>query len=438
MIRIAIDGPGGAGKSSLAKAVAKELGIIYVDTGALYRTIGVYMLNNGIDPSDEEAVAPLLGSICIELKFIDGKQIIFLNGNEVGDEIRTPSASMAASAVSALPKVREFLLMTQRSIAQNNSVIMDGRDIGTVILPHAEVKIFLTASPEARAKRRYDELLSKGVDTTYEQVFTDMAQRDKNDSTRAIAPCVPAPDAIMMDNSSMTAEQTVDSVITMIKKIEKKRNKKGHPFYLACKYIVGPFYRLFTRINVIGKENIPKNGGALICCNHIGISDIFLLGVTFPRQIHFLSKKEWFSIPVFKSLISALGAIKLDRGGKDVGALKNAINTLNAGKLVAIFPQGHRQPGINPAMTPIKNGAGLIAYRSGSDVIPVCIRTKDVKYRFMRKIDIIIGKPMKHLELGFDNGGSAEYKDATDKIFARICELGGYNVLPEVGNGDGK
>ena len=166
MIRIAIDGPGGAGKSSLAKAVAKQLGIIYVDTGALYRTIGVFMLNNNVEPNDAEAVTSLLHSINLEMKFENGQQIILLNGNPVGEEIRTPEASMAASAVSAIASVRSFLLMTQRNIAENNSVIMDGRDIGTVILPRAEVKIFLTASPEARAKRRFAELTAKGIETT--------------------------------------------------------------------------------------------------------------------------------------------------------------------------------------------------------------------------------------------------------------------------------
>ena len=161
MLKIAIDGPSGAGKSSVAKAVAKKMSIVYVDTGALYRTIGLFMTENAISSTDKDAVIAALPRISIELKYVDGKQIILLNGNEVGDNIRTPEIAMAASNVSAIPEVRAFLLDTQRDIAKKNSVIMDGRDIGTVILPDAEVKIFLTASPEARAKRRYDELLAK-------------------------------------------------------------------------------------------------------------------------------------------------------------------------------------------------------------------------------------------------------------------------------------
>ena len=215
MIRIAIDGPGGAGKSSVAKLIASKLGMIYVDTGALYRTIGLYMLKCGVSPSDREGVSKRLGEFTLELKFIDNRQVILLNGEDVGDTIRTPEVSMAASAVSAIKEVRDFLLETQRSIAKSNSVIMDGRDIGTVILPDAEVKIFLTASPEARARRRCDELRAKGSDVSFEQVFTEMAERDKNDSTRDIAPCVPAEDAVILDNSDLDLEGTADAIIAI-------------------------------------------------------------------------------------------------------------------------------------------------------------------------------------------------------------------------------
>lgn len=426
MIRIAIDGPGGAGKSSLAKEVAKRLQIVYVDTGALYRTIGVYMLSSGIDPKDEEAVKPNLKDISLELKFIDGNQVILINGRIVGDEIRTPEASMAASAVSAHGSVREFLLMTQRSIAETNSVIMDGRDIGTVILPYAEVKIFLTASPEARARRRFEELKTKGIETTYEQVFSEMAERDKNDSTRAIAPCVPADDAIMLDNSELDVEGTIDAVIKIINGVKKKRAKKWNPFYATCRFFINIFMHLFVRVRAIGKENIPKDGSLVLCANHIGIKDVFLIGISYPRQLFFLSKKEWFSVPVMSSIMRAWGAIPLDRGGRDVGALKNAVAVAKEGKTIALFPQGHRMPGINPKDTPVKSGAALIAYHAHADVLPVCIKTKDVKYKFMRKIEVIYGKPIKYSELGFEKGSIGEFKDATAKIFDEVCKLGGY------------
>ena len=218
MIRIAIDGPGGAGKSSVAKEIAKELGIIYVDTGALYRTIALHMLKKGISPSDNESVINELGGFTLELTFLNGKQVILLDGEDVGDSIRTPEISMSASTVSAIKEVREFLLNTQRSIARNNSVIMDGRDIGTVILPYAEVKIFLTASPEARAKRRYDELIAKGQkNVVYEDVLAEMNERDTNDSTRAVAPATAAADAILLDNTDLDFEGTVRRILEIVK-----------------------------------------------------------------------------------------------------------------------------------------------------------------------------------------------------------------------------
>lgn len=217
MIRIAIDGPGGAGKSTAAKTLAKKLGIIYVDTGALYRTIGYYVRSKNVDPKDAPAVERLLPEISVELGYENGAQVVYLNGENLGDRIRTPEMSMYASAVSAIPAVRAFLLETQREIARKNSVIMDGRDIGTVILPDADVKIFLTASNECRAKRRYDELCAKGIETTYEDVLAEMNARDHADSTREVAPAVAAPDAVVFDNSWMEAHETVEGLLKIVR-----------------------------------------------------------------------------------------------------------------------------------------------------------------------------------------------------------------------------
>lgn len=206
---IAIDGPAGAGKSTIAKVLAKELELIYVDTGALYRSIGYYVTGQGIDLEDTDAIVAALDRLKVELRYVEGVQRVFVNGEDVSDYIRTPAISMAASKVSAIPAVREYLLATQRDIAAHNAVVMDGRDIGTVILPDAKVKIFLTASPESRAKRRYDELQEKGDPATYEEVLADMIQRDYDDSHRATAPLKQAEDAVLVDTSGDTLEQSV-------------------------------------------------------------------------------------------------------------------------------------------------------------------------------------------------------------------------------------
>jgi cytidylate kinase len=204
-IQIAIDGPGGAGKSSLAKGLAAELGktmpFVYVDTGALYRAVGLYVLRRGRDTSSHEAVAGCLDDINITMEHKDGRQAVILNGEDVSGLIRTPEVSMAASDVSAVPQVRQFLLSCQRSIADTVSVVMDGRDIGTVILPEADVKIFLTAGVAERAKRRWLELREKGSAKTLEEVRAELELRDKNDSSRAAAPLKPAPDSILYDNT---------------------------------------------------------------------------------------------------------------------------------------------------------------------------------------------------------------------------------------------
>lgn len=216
MINVAIDGPAGAGKSTIARTAAQALGYIYVDTGALYRAVGVYSLRRGFDTKNADTVAGTLSDICVELKFIGGVQHVFLNGEDVSEEIRTPEASMAASDVSAVPAVRQFLFDLQRNIAKQNDCIMDGRDIGTVVLPRAQVKIFLTASPEARAMRRYRELQAKGAADTFEEVLADLKQRDYNDSHRAVAPLKPAEDSVLVDTTELNLEESVEKVIAVI------------------------------------------------------------------------------------------------------------------------------------------------------------------------------------------------------------------------------
>lgn len=212
MTAIAIDGPAGAGKSTLAKMLAKKLGYIYVDTGALYRATGLYFSRNKID-WDNCDLESVLKEITVDIKFIDGTQHVFLNGEDVSNKIRTPEASLAASAVSAKPPVRAFLLETQRGLARKNNVVMDGRDIGTVVLPDAEHKIFLTASAEVRAERRYLELIEKGEEVTYEEVLADQKKRDYNDSHREIAPLRPAEDSVTVDTSDLNLEESLEKLL---------------------------------------------------------------------------------------------------------------------------------------------------------------------------------------------------------------------------------
>ena len=217
MISVAIDGPAGAGKSSLSRLAAKRLGFIYVDTGALYRAVGLKFSLMGADTALNCDIDEILAKTQVDIRFVNGEQRVFLDGKDVSDEIRTPTASMMASAVSAKPSVRAFLLEMQRKLARENNVLMDGRDIGTVVLPNATVKIYLTASAKARAERRYKELIEKGQEVTFQEVYDDMVQRDYNDMNRATAPLKQADDAILADTTECNFEESLELILKIVK-----------------------------------------------------------------------------------------------------------------------------------------------------------------------------------------------------------------------------
>ena len=224
MYSIAIDGPAGAGKSTIARAIAQRIGFIYVDTGAMYRAIALYFLRRGIDGDDREAVAAECPDIRVALEYDDsGRQQVILNGENVSDSIRTPEVSKMASKTSAIPEVRASLLQLQRDLAESANVLMDGRDIGTHVLPDATLKIFLTASADVRAKRRYDELVEAGSSCNYEQIREDIILRDKQDMEREIAPLKKAEDAVLVDSSDMTVEEVIETVIREFEAVKERQ-----------------------------------------------------------------------------------------------------------------------------------------------------------------------------------------------------------------------
>lgn len=425
MFQIAIDGPSGAGKSTIAKAVAKQLGIVYVDTGALYRTIGYFVRAKGVGQTDAESIVSLLPQIRIEVKYENGTQCVYLNGENLGDRIREPEISMYASSVSKIPAVRDFLLDTQRSIASSNSVVMDGRDIGTVILPNADVKIFLTASNERRAERRVAELKAKGMEATYEEVLSDMIARDEQDRTRDVAPAVPAEDAVFLDTSELTLEQSIERTVEIITRtLAKKKDNRGK-LYRVLHFLLNGLIRLLFRVKVVGRENEPDEGGFLLCCNHLSALDPVLLAACMKKyQPRFMGKRELFKIPVLAQLLRGLGAYPVDRSGGDVGAVKRAIRFLQEGHCVGIFPQGTRQPDKNPRDTKVKNGAAMIAMHADATIFPVCIYRKGYSGKCFRRTFVIFGKPIPFSSFSYCNGVSGEYTRIANEIFDQICKLG--------------
>lgn len=425
-MRIALDGPSGAGKSTVAKAVAKRLGIVYVDTGALYRSIGLYVQRKGVSKDDKEKVIAMLDEIKLDLKFNDGTQVVLLNGEDVGGFIRIGEISMYASAVSAIPEVRAFLLETQRKIARENSVIMDGRDIGTVIIPDAEVKIFLVASAEARAERRYKELIEKGESCTYEGVLADIKERDNNDSTRAVAPAVPAEDAIFLDNSNLNQEQTIDKVIEIIENtVKKKKPKKKRRFYRVVKFLLGKIVGFFLGVRVKNKDKEVFDKPFILCANHTSLLDAIVIVIAMKNQIRYMGKKEIFKIPLLNLFIKAMGAFPVDRKKGDVAAIKKTLEILKGGECVGIFPQGTRRPYENPRDTEVKDGIGMMASRAGVGIVPVYIKNKSGKVKWFHKNTVIIGDYISPEEIAFPElSGREKYKAISNYAFDKICSIG--------------
>ena len=425
LFQIAIDGPSGAGKSTVAKAIAASMGIVYVDTGALYRTVGYFVRSKGVDPADEAGVASLLPEIAIKVQYENGVQCVYLNGENLGDKIREPEISMYASTVSKHPTVRAFLLETQKEIARVNSVVMDGRDIGTVILPDAEVKIFLTASNECRAQRRCEELRAKGIEVSFEEVLADMIARDEQDRNRDVAPAIPAEDAVLLDNSGLSLEQTLAKARKIIDTGLAKKKDKRSCFYKFFYYPLAPVFRFFLQIKVVGQENEPKEGGFLVCANHLAASDAIVLCAALKKhQPCLMAKKELFQVPFLAGLLRCLGAYPVSRGGADVSAVKTSIRYLEEGKCVGIFPQGTRCPGVDPRTTSIKNGAALIACRAGATILPICIHTEGNVTRLFKRRTVIVGKPISFAELGYNPEYAGEYARICEMVFDRICTLG--------------
>ncbi len=429
-INIALDGPSGAGKSTIAKAVAKKMEYLYVDTGAMYRSIALYVISNSIDTKSASDIISVLPQIKIELKYIDNTQHIFLNDEDVSEKIRTPQVSLAASDVSAIPEVRDFLFNLQRDIAKKSNIIMDGRDIGTVVLPHADVKIFLTASAEERAKRRHAELIEKGIDISFEQVLEEINQRDYNDMHREIAPLKQAEDAILVDTSSLTLEQSVNEIYNTINNklhgnttvVKKKVNPVKMFFYQILRPIVSLVYHIRFSLQIEGKENIPKDGGYVFASNHRSYEDPIL--ISFPTRVPFayMAKEELFEKNfAFTALIKAFGAFPVVRGSGDMSVIDESINRLNKGYNLVIFPEGTRSK--DGKVGKGKTGVALIAAKAQVPVVPVGISFKGSKLKFRSKIIVRFGKMISPEELKITSQSPSELKVLKQKIMESITEL---------------
>lgn len=426
-LNCALDGPSGAGKSTIAKALAERFGFVYVDTGALYRSIGLFAVRSGANTSSAEEVVPLLKDIAVELKYVDGAQRVILNGEDVSDKIRTPEISMAASNVSAIPEVREFLLDLQRNIAAKNDIIMDGRDIGTVILPDAEVKVFMTASAEERARRRFDELTAKGQKVDYESILKDINQRDYNDSHRETSPLIKAKDAVELDTTKLSIDEVVDKISEMIKKALKDEQKSYRKipairrwFYAILRFIISIPFKIIFNIKYEGTENVPQTGSVILAGNHRTWFDPILIAIKVKYISSYMAKAELFKYFPLNLIIRAVHGFPTRRNSGDVSALSLAEKYIRNGYNLTIFPEGTRSR--DGKIGKAKSGVAYIASKCGVPVYPVGISYKG-HLKFRRKITVRFGKPIMPEELKLESMSKTDLRAAGEKIMSKIALL---------------
>jgi CMP/dCMP kinase len=381
---VAIDGPAGAGKSTTARGVAERLGLVHVDSGAMYRAVAWYAQQRDVPLDDETALLGLLSKARIEA----GPDGLRIDGQLVEPHIRSAAAGEAASRVAVHPKVRRRLVKHQRSLAVPPGIVMEGRDIGTVVLPKADLKIFLTASPEARARRRVEQLAAAGETADPGVIEAAIRERDRRDSERAASPLLPAPNAYPLDTTHLTLEEQVD-LASRWAELARQGGPKSTLYYWFGSGFVANFARLFLHIQVVGRERIPLKGPLIVACNHISFWDPPLVGSLFPRVLAFLAKEELFQNKVFGALIAGYNSIPIPRGPRARSALRGAEGVLDRGGAVLIFPEGTRSK--TGSFLPPRAGISHLAAVTRAPVLPARIKgSRQIRRSMLRQVEIRI------------------------------------------------
>lgn len=451
MINIAIDGPSGAGKSTIAKIIAKKMGITYLDTGAMYRTVALYVVNQGKNPSSEEDVVPLLKEIQISYIKVGDDNRICLNGKDVSEDIRHHEISKYASEVSKIPEVRAFLVEKQREIAKNNDVVLDGRDITSHVLPDTKYKFYLTASPEERAKRRYSELVQKGQQVEYEKILADIKDRDYNDMNRKVSPLVKTPDSVGIDSTKMSLEEVADTIMSYIdsinnrdkltdtknaslqvlrkeakelnidanKEIKKKTKKKGG-FYRFLAAFVRKVMGIIWPTKIYFKDNFPQNTKAIVVCNHYTALDpCVIISKLLGKNGKVLMKEEIMKNPVVAKVATELGCIPVKRGEADIAAVKNILSALSKNQPVLIFPEGTRNRSGSKEMLPLKQGVATFAIKAKAPIVPLLYYKKTGPFK---RNKLIVGAPF-YLDEFYDKKANSVKEEATQLIEDKMKQL---------------
>lgn len=415
---VAIDGPAGSGKSSVAKVVASKLGLTYVDTGATYRLVALEALRKGVPLNDGRRLAAIARETMPRCRIVDGATLSF-DGTPVGNEIRTPEVSEATSVTSAYPEVREVLVDFQRRLVPPTGAVVEGRDIGSVVWPNADVKVYLDARPAIRAARRAaDQSPASSMDV-------EVHERDLRDATRPVGAMQPASGAIRIDTSEMTPEQVADRVLDLLD--SSTRPNRADRFYASVRAVLYGLLRIVFRMEITGLENIPRVGAAILAPNHRSLLDIPVAGMPTKRKVWFMAKDELFRSKISAAVLGRLGGFPVRRGKPDRAPLVRALQLLNDGEIVGIFPEGTRRPGAR--FERLEEGFAYVALKSGAPIIPVAIiGTEDVfprdrKLPRLAKIRVRVGE---QFTLGGPYPGMlprARIRDATAEASKRLAAV---------------
>lgn len=415
---VTIDGPAGTGKSTVAKLVAERLGLPYFDTGAMYRSFAYLLLEHKIALTELERIGDLLRDFCFEIRTEEGQKRYFANGCDVTEVIRTQPVTKMASQVAALPAVRQELWKIQRAFAEEKGGVFEGRDLGTVVFPEASLKIFLTARPEVRAQRRFEELLRKNPEEAKtldrEKMQQELQKRDEFDSSREIAPLKCPEGAYVVDTSDLTIEEVVERII------QYKKKKKGMGcFYRVVFFFCCSWAKLFYRHKVYGLEHFyPK--GAILAANHASFLDPPLIAISWPEEVHFLARETLFRNWFFGKLIRALNAHPVSGGSGDIGVFRMVCGLLEEGKKVILFPEGTRAA--QDKLGEIKPGVGVLVARSKTAVIPTYLKGPYEVWSRHRKFPKLFGKTLCVFgsPILWDSYAHLDKKEAQDAIVHKV------------------
>ncbi len=425
---VAIDGPAGTGKGTIASLISKEMGLVNIDTGATYRCVALYAIRNGIKLEEKEKIIDSLENIKIDMKNDRGTQKVFLNGEDVSKEIRSKEVTKIVSQVSSIIEVRHKMVDVQRKLAKGKDVIMEGRDITTVVFPNADVKIYMDADEEVRAQRRYKENQEKGIDMSYEEVLKNIQMRDKNDKEKEEGALKIAEGAIVVDTTSKSIEQVKKEVKKIIKNKKKeieyrikvytpRPDTKWKKFvYKTTRGFLRSVYRLVYRVRKVGEENIEDGKAYIICANHINYLDAAAIVMFTKRKVCFVGKEDLCRIKIINWLAHLFDCIPIKRNTQDMEAMKRCLKVLKEDGVLGIFPEGTRNGMAKGAE--VKNGAAFMALRTSSPIIPVGIKGS---FKPFTKVTINYGTPIDVTK--YDKNDKESLDKLTEEVMNNIVQL---------------